>query len=494
MNYSRLTTSFLILIFITSSLTAPHIAVAIELTQAQNDNLNSALITGGVLGVGALATSALSAIFKDTPIVGSIIDKTNKVLVGVMRKRFYDLIVDQIVNWIQGGGQPLFIQNWDAFLAGYANIVTGDIVSELGLGAVCRPFGIQLQLAVLQPPRFTRQISCTLDQIVGNMVNFYNNFRSGGFIAYRELWNPQNNFYGGLLLALNKKETRISDRRFAALQEAQAGNGFLGTRKCDANGRHCYITTPGMQIGAAAGKIVGSDIDYLLSIPPEEFAAYIAAISDAFINRLIREGVGGLQRVVVASVPPLGYIPEQPRGAPPCSGLSGDALNGCLTYQGITSPTIALTQETYLHQVNDTLIPLQAAQQTMLALQGPQQTLVTRLNDLYLCQSGRGNQNAGKIGEEVSATQRTLLGLTQALVDLEKITIPLTNAKTKLEKGPITNPAALHEIISNVYQSFNKEQAEAYQQDIQEKYNALLPTIYTRLPEVQQQLQQCAHS
>lgn len=493
MRYSRLALSFITFAFIAHSSAVPYITYA-QLTPTENDNLNKALITGGVLGGSALAASGLSAVFKDVPIIGSIFEQTHKALVGVMRKRFYDLIVDQIVNWIQGGGQPLFIQNWDAFLAGYANIVTGDLVAQLGLGAVCRPFGIQLQLAVLQPPRFTQQISCTLDQIVGNMVNFYNNFRAGGFIAYREMWNPHNNFYGGLLLALDEKETQISDRRFAALQEAQAGGGFLGTRKCDENGRNCYITTPGMQIGAAAGKIVGSDIDYLLSIPPEEFSAYIAAISDAFINRLIREGVGGLQGVVTAQMPPLGYVAPQPRGAPPCSGLSGDALHSCLGYQGANSQNVALAQSAYLNQVKDTLIPLQDAQQKMLGLQSPQQTLVTRLNELYLCQSGRGNPAAGKTGKQVSAEQKISLDITQALVDLEKITTPLVNAKTKLEKGPITDQAALNEIVSRVYQSFNKQQAEEYQKDIKDKYDALLPKTNQRLPEVQQQLQQCAHS
>ena len=145
------------------------------------------------------------AIFGEEALINQFLEQTEAAVFGVLRKRFFDMLVDEIVVWIQGGGKPLFVQNWQAFLGAYGAGITGDLVHQLGLGDVCRPFGIQLQLAVLQPPRFSRQISCTLDQIVGNLVNFYNNFRAGGFIAYRELWQPQNNFYGSILLTMNER-------------------------------------------------------------------------------------------------------------------------------------------------------------------------------------------------------------------------------------------------------------------------------------------------
>src|SRR3989344_7417871 len=100
-----------------------------------------------------------------------------------IKKRFFDMIVDQMVNWIQGGGKPLFIQNWNAFLAQYGNIVKGDILAEMKLAGICKPFGIQLQIAVLQPPRFSSQVRCTLDQIVRNMAGVYPPFSTRGSAA-----------------------------------------------------------------------------------------------------------------------------------------------------------------------------------------------------------------------------------------------------------------------------------------------------------------------
>ncbi len=411
---------------------------------------------------------------------------------AIIKKRFFDMVVEQIVNWIQGGGQPLFIQNWDAFLASYGNIVTGDIVTQLGLGAVCRPFGIQLQVAVMQPPRFTNQITCTLDQIVGNMVNFYNNFRTGGFIAYREIWQPKNNFYGGIILTMNEKEVRAADQRFAAQQEAQANNGFLGTRKCDTNGRNCYIVTPGMQIGAAAAKLMGGDLDYIINAT--DLAAYTAAISDAFINRLIRGGAEGLQGIVVRNAPPLGYIVEQPAGHAPCAGLSGNTLNSCLALQGISARNANLTRETYVNQLTATLAPLQNAEQNILAVIDVQNKLATKLNELRSCQGGRNLPGLEQTSSDVRTEERALADFNQTLLNLQQITIPLVNVKTKLQNATTTDPVAISQIMGGVYQSFDEQRATAYQTTVQKQRDDLVPKITTRLPQIQTQIDQCGRS
>lgn len=423
--------------------------------------------------------------------VDALIAKTINAVQAVMKKRFFDMVVDQMVAWIQGGGQPQFIQNWDSFLASYGNIVTGDLIQQLGLGAVCRPFGIQLQIAVMQPPRFTRQITCTLDQVVGNMVNFYNNFRAGGFIAYRELWQPQNNFYGSLIMTMNEKEMRIADQRFAALQEAQANNGFLGTRKCDAYG-HCYITTPGMQIGAAAAKVVGADLDYIIN--STDLAAYTAAISDAFINRLVRSGVRGLQGVVAANVPPIGYIPEQPKGYEPCAGLTGTALSGCRGLQTTQTNNNEFARQAYLNELNATLTPLQNAQQNLLELVPVQNQLTNKLNELRECQGGRNFPGIEQTSGDVRTEEKTLADLNQALADLQQTTIPLVNAKTKLIDASLTDITALNDIIRNVYLLLNDQKATAYQTTVKAQRDALIPAINERLKQTQTTIDQCGRS
>lgn len=411
-----------------------------------------------------------------------------------IKKRFFDMIVDQMVNWIQGGGKPMFIQNWNAFLAQYGNIVTGDILAEMKIAGICQPFGMQLQIAVLQPPRFSGQVRCTLDQVVRNMVGFYNNFSTGGFVAYREQWQPQNNFYGALLLAMDEKETRIADQRFAALQEAQAGNGFLGTRKCDEFGR-CYVTTPGMQIGAAAAKVVGADLDYIVN--SKSMAAYVAAISDALINRLVREGVSGFQGVVSASAPKIGYLPPQPTNAAPCSGITGDALNACRALEGYKTGNAAMIKTSYMTQMTDTLTPLLTAQADLLAVQSAAQLLVNRTSELNNCQAGRGTSGREAIIAALTAEQKALADATAAVAEIQGTTTQITNAKNTLMNETSTDFTILSSYMTGpagVARLLNKTQAEAYAAQAKTQRDAITERSRTRLPELQTLLQRCISS
>lgn len=411
-----------------------------------------------------------------------------------IKKRFFDMIVDQMVNWIQGGGKPLFIQNWNAFLAQYENIVTGDLLAEMRIAGICQPFGIQLQLAVLQPPRFSSPVRCTLDQVVRDMVGFYNNFSTGGFVAYSEQWQPQNNFYGSLLMLMDKKETMIADRRFAALQEAQAGNGFLGTRKCDKFGR-CYITTPGMQIGAAAAKVIGADLDYIIN--SKSMAAYVAAISDAFINRLIREGVSGFQGTVSANAPKIGYLPAQAKNAAPCAGLTGDSLNACKALEGYKTGNAEIVKASYMAQITDTLTPLLATQTDLLAIQSAEQTLVNRTSEVNNCQAGRGTSGREATIAALATEQKALADVTAAIADLQQVTTPITNAKNALMNEISTDFTVLSSYMTGpagVAQLLNKAQAEAYATQAKAQKEALTARSAKRLPELQTLLQQCISS
>ena len=45
------------------------------------------------------------------------------------------------------------------------------------------------------------KVTCSLNQIVGNINSFVENFRNGGWLAYQESWYPKNNFYGATIIA-----------------------------------------------------------------------------------------------------------------------------------------------------------------------------------------------------------------------------------------------------------------------------------------------------
>lgn len=252
----------------------------------------------------------------------------------VLQKAILDVVVDQIVTYIQGGGKPQFVTDWQGFAEDVAQRAGGEFVESLGLGFLCEPFSLQLQIAVgATPKKFSEQGACTIDKIVGNIEDFRGDFRSGGWLAYGESWKINNNFLGAYIEASKRKGFAKESAAAAAINEATSGDGFLSSKKCvrdergkqlDAEatamesvaagalgtpqypslkaqadaaraaarahkGESCKVVTPGSTLGDLTSKALGSDIDFLLNA--EQLGDYVGAIVDALLNRVIEEGL-----------------------------------------------------------------------------------------------------------------------------------------------------------------------------------------------------------
>ena len=244
------------------------------------------------------------------------IDKSKDCIRDTVAKIILDWLVDQIVIWIQGGGEPKFVTNWRTFLDDAVNVGVGEVINQSNFQFLCSPFRLQVQLSLLPVPRFQERISCTLDQVVDNIEDFYNDFSKGGWIAYNEMWQPQNNYYGQILLFYDEAMMKGLAAKEAAEKEALAGGGFRGPKQCkietewdaeeirangyepedfglikDSTGRYCAMedleeSTPGSLVGRVAGEALTSDIRWA-----ENVKSWVAAIINAVVNRLITEGV-----------------------------------------------------------------------------------------------------------------------------------------------------------------------------------------------------------
>jgi hypothetical protein len=227
----------------------------------------------------------------------------------VIAKRIIDYIVDQTIVWIQGGGKPKFVTDWDGFLKDAANIAFDQVIKDVGSAWLCSPFKLQVQLSLLPVQRFRQRIECTLDDVVKNIEDFYRDFEKGGWIAYNEAWQPQNNYYGQIIIIHDEMLVRAAKKTEAAKSEAQTGKGFLSEKRCvdwsseglqscvdsgesfeDCKKAACMaekIVTPGAIVGEAAKSAVTSDKDWAANIQ-----SWTAALINAVINRLVKEGIG----------------------------------------------------------------------------------------------------------------------------------------------------------------------------------------------------------
>ncbi len=193
---------------------------------------------------GTTKSITLSSYFCDlAEIIGSVYDsiataasrieaKWALAMRDIIAKRIMDYIVDQTVKWIQGGGKPKFIGNWNGFLKDVGDIAFDSVAKDLGLANLCSPFGLQLKLAFLPVEKFSQRINCSLDQFVKNIQNFYVDFSVGGWEGYMASWEMNNNFYGAYLLAYDEAVKRTGEQTKAAESEAIASKGFLGVKQC----------------------------------------------------------------------------------------------------------------------------------------------------------------------------------------------------------------------------------------------------------------------
>lgn len=233
------------------------------------------------------------------------------------RKMLLKMLVNDIVKWIQGGGSPRFVQDWQKFLTTAADKAGGQFVDQyLGLGFLCNSFDVRLKVALAAVPTFDESVKCTLTTMGININNFLNNFSNGGWRAWIAVNETQNNIYGAYMTALDKKISVESAASQAAQNEAIASKGFLGDKVCTkiyetnnpSNTGEFYAAplkqsdipagwtcsewgaqTPGTVIADATSQAVNIDIPWLLSA--KEWREYASAIVDAMVNRVMKEGL-----------------------------------------------------------------------------------------------------------------------------------------------------------------------------------------------------------
>lgn len=258
------------------------------------------------------------------------------------------MMTNDIIDWVKSGykGKPAFMdQNFGDFAADVGNNAGGDFVTQyLGAGWLCEPFDADIKTALLQEKRFNETAKCTIKDMGKNLKNFYADFSQGGWKEWLSLAEPQNNFYGALMLAKDAKDQAEQKAKEAVDKDLTFGKGFLSIQDCvwyDATGREvikqenvrgnpplpdvciphpddpqhatiggyappcfkkCTVKTPGSVVSEITNKSLTGGMDRLnmtlAAISGKAgsfFKPYIMAIADAMVNQLIKQGLSELK-------------------------------------------------------------------------------------------------------------------------------------------------------------------------------------------------------
>lgn len=156
-------------------------------------------------------------------------------------------LTTQTVDWIEGGGIQIVNGRVKVNPPQYIK-QPGVALKKIGLEAIdrfiskvapqlCQPLRQQLIINIPSTARETNpyydpNISCTLNMVLNNIQDFYNDFRSGGWIGFREILLPPNNYYGASMI-LNQLSSQEALAAQGALQDELNRNaGFPNTYKC----------------------------------------------------------------------------------------------------------------------------------------------------------------------------------------------------------------------------------------------------------------------
>lgn len=237
----------------------------------------------------------------------------------ILKKQIIHRLVQQIITWIQGGGEPQFVTNWQGFLSDAGSSAAG-LAIEGFIPGLCNNLQDPIRLNLRSAYLTDNPVGCTLDQVVSNVENFYSDFMQGGWTAYGATVLPNSNYFGSLFEGSQIVGAKVEKAKEAKKSSAESNQGFKGFRNCsnpqtitgvdesfssyedyvpgsincDASGvcsaEYCdpedwEDTTPGGAAASALYKGLNSPIEHIVNA--QDLQALIAAVVDAALNKLI---------------------------------------------------------------------------------------------------------------------------------------------------------------------------------------------------------------
>jgi hypothetical protein len=293
-----------------------------------------------IFGVPKAHAIFFAVVFDPANLARMIWEWIQDMLLQVLKDTLIHRLVQSVIQWAQNGfeGKPSFITDWKGFLTGVGKSIASRFINDIAPG-LCRSFGPLVTISLL-PVNNVRPIpdyGCTLDRVVTNVRQFYENFRSGGWLGYTSAIEPRNNVFAAMMQVSDDLMMLKKSQQEASKSEGIAGKGFLGTKRCILRGRlasdpcqEYEITTPGDTVATQVSDALGSPVHRIVNA--EDFTALVSALVNAAINKLINLGVNGLMGLFRP-----GNRPAPGQGASgndPCVGLTGQALTDCRRLAG----------------------------------------------------------------------------------------------------------------------------------------------------------------
>lgn len=302
--------------------------------------------------------------------------KFGEIAFQALRKRYITMLQNDIVNSIQNGGKPRFIQHPVDFLKQGAYQTAAQQIDELfskkGVD-ICSPFKVNVRFLVsrvnLLPETEAR---CTLGDMKKNLTKFADSFdEGGGWKAWLQLHETNNTLPGSYLAARQIIGTNVAFKSNTLTAVISAGKGFLDKKLCsevkypkynlgftENDGTEIEIALEELQVEALLSidqKTGAYDYDW-----PEVWAKINPSYSlDVIKNETIHlvstgEFYGPYPLNPPRETPPGGNCTQEETVTP--GSIIGDQLSGVLKATGIDNLINATELSQLLNAVVDAMV------------------------------------------------------------------------------------------------------------------------------------------
>ncbi|MFY9493033.1 MAG: hypothetical protein WAP55_00900 [Minisyncoccia bacterium] len=153
-----------------------------------------------------------------------------------LKKRMLTQIQNDLVNWVQNGGEPRFIKDPGKFLKDNVDATAAKEIDKFFLSKninICSPFKANVRFLVSKPLLLKEDsVRCSLGDMVGNLENFAQNFQDGSWTAWLKLHETRNTLPGSYLAATELIGAKVAQSGNTAQATISAGKGFLDQKLC----------------------------------------------------------------------------------------------------------------------------------------------------------------------------------------------------------------------------------------------------------------------
>lgn len=230
-------------------------------------------------------------------------------------RKLIDKLSDDTVKWINDGfnGSPAYATDPESYFKDILNNVGGEFISEIGAGALCSPFELDIKVALAAQIQSRQSSSndpysrdpysgsCTLSNVVSNMQQFVNgDFTQGDWDGFFLLTQGKNNNqYSGLIDTSAQLSIKLVSESGAEEAKLNWGNGFLSWSDCIDPGPNTPAAqckkrgptkTPGKVIASQLEKTLGAEVDQLNLA--DEFDEILGALSGRLMGEIFNTGKG----------------------------------------------------------------------------------------------------------------------------------------------------------------------------------------------------------